>query len=178
MPEKVTKLVVKDVMGPLPASGSALVFLLTQEGRMLALSCCLSDADACRKSLYGDSDRSNPYHCMIDLLGAVGLELAEARLETGSSEPYSRILFKRKEGFPLKIINPNPMFAVNLSLAAGVQLLGTEALASRMDVLAHYGHLKSEFQALWPLSDIKYSGQLAVLSDLMDEVSCEKNLAT
>ena len=172
---KESTLVVRDVLGPMPSDGSAVVFLLTQYGKVFGLSSSLSDADACHKSLAGESDNGpSSYQYMVDLIKVLGLELADVRLEISGEAPYSRLIFKHSHhGKDYRIVSPNPMMAVNFSMAAKRPLVATEQMvSSRADILTVYGNLKAEFGALWPLSAIKYSDQLQVLSELMDGVSC------
>ena len=173
------KLLVRDVTGPLPNSDLAVAFLLDSNGKMIALPCSLSDADACRKALDGESANGpSLYYYMLDLLKKTDLELAETWLEGNGDgqQAYSKVVFRNlKDGAkPTKIVSSNPMIAVNFSLVSGRDLLTTEALVSpRRDILALYGHLKSSFSSLWPLSAIRYTEQVEVLSELVDETKCQ-----
>jgi len=180
MPEDI-KLHVKDVMGPIPngdlAGDSAVAFVLTSEGKMIALPCSLSDADACLKVLKGTS-RNGPtlYHYMLDVLGKHGLTLWETRLEQDGDKAISKIIFRpmAEDAKATKIISPNPMLSINFSLVGGRELIASKAVvAPRRDVISIYGNLCSVFASLWPLPPIKYTAQLEVLSEIADEILCQ-----
>lgn len=170
MNEDGKRILVLDVMGPLP-DGAGMIILGNQE-KAFPVKCPLADAAACYSHLNG-SPLDNPYVFLSSSL----LTLSKARLtwvelHEADGHLHALMWYESPElERPIRKSTFNAAEAVNLSLASGMKTINMEKTSwlRAIDSSDALAHLKREFGCLWLWPPLNGTDDLRLLHDYVEE---------